>query len=244
MSSKVISRLRWRDVDVRGAWQCALLPIVEYPLQGERAEVVRRFCKVLGLLLTDKYQMEQQVLLQTWKLKPDTGLTELHARRREWRTELGLGIWPNRQPPQSWSEERMVDAAADVFAGAEPELPAHPLLRIRARRDDSLAAAELMHGYGVAIEIFSRLPVDQLDADYRELLLPRITLRRFQHQQFYSPMLDRTGFLQVWPDKDGHDVLAGAEVYLRDSAEDGGLLLLSRMPLQDLLEEVAALLQQ
>ena len=242
MSGAETFRLRWRDVETKEGWQVGLLPIAEYPLQQEHAAAVSQFCAALGSVLRKQYQLIQQVALQVWRLGPETGGPELQEHRSNWRLQLGLGVWPDRVPPQGWKEECMVDAAAAIYRGDEPELPFHRLLRVGSR-DYAHAAAQMMHRHGVALELFARKDRFQTDTRFREIFLSRITEHRFRNESFYLPLLDRNSVLRATNVQALDTILEDVEVYLRDSAEDRGLLLISRLPLVTLFQEVQSCME-
>ena len=231
------SRLQWSEIETIGPWQCALLPVPEFPLQAAYATAVERFFFSLGSLLTGAQKLNHQILLQTWKLGPETGTPTLSAHRKAWRAQLGLGIWPDRNPPQGWTEERMMDAAAAAFRGDEPELPSHRLLRLRLSPAESPLAARTMRRFGVMIEIFFRGEVSQLDTRCREMFHPRIEEDQFLHEEFYCPVLDRNSVLSAKSAEEMDSFLCGADVYVRDSAEDRGILMVSRLPIRSLFEQ-------
>ena len=235
MKKATTFHLRWREIENKGHWQCCLLPLPDFPLPTLYNEAVGSFCELLARQLIEIHHLHHHVLLQTWKLGPDTGARTLSAHRRAWRPQLGLGIWPDREPPQGWTEERMVDAAAAVYRGDEPEMPSHRLLRLSAPSTELVPAARAMRGTGTLVEIFSRNNSAEMDARCLETFHPRIQEHRFRHEAFYAPLADQNTFVRAESPEALDQDLCGAEVYLRESPEDKALLLLSRAPIAALL---------
>ncbi len=244
MSGSAISLLRWSAIETFGGWQAAVLPVPEFPLPLAYAAALERFSEALGEVLRGPYRLKQQLFLQVWKLGPETGAPDVSANRRAWRPQLGLGVWPNRLPPGGWTEERMVDAAAAIYRGDEPELPSHRLLRLCASPADTVDAARTMRRFGVLLEMFCPGESTETDARAREMFLPRIKASRFLQEEFYAPLLDRGSLLSAGPTEEIGAMLCGADVYLRDSAEDKGVLIVSRFPLLSLFEQVRRTLEQ
>ena len=83
-------------------WQAVLLSLGEFPLKPPRYGVIRHFFDLLADVLTGDHGMQQEVLLQMWKLAPATGAELVSKHGSLWQPELGLGVWPDREPPRSW----------------------------------------------------------------------------------------------------------------------------------------------
>lgn len=183
--------------------------------------------------------MEQQVFLQVWKLSPANGSDTLNRRMDLWAPEMGFGVWPNRRLAGSWNEEMLMNSAAAVFSGREPELPSYRLLRVAGGGTTSVESGEAMAGTGAVIQTFARKPYREVAARTEAILVPTLPDGPFGGAEFFLPLLDAAaisaaedaGMLETW--------LGGLEVYVRESAEDGGVLILSRLPLEGLLAEVA-----
>jgi len=150
---------------------------------------------------------------------------------------------PDRKPPSGWTEERMVDAAAAAFRGDEPELPSHRLLRLTADERERGNAADAMRGFGVAIECFSKQTWESISKSGSSLFVPTIKERQFQQADFHFPVLDRNSILAAGSAEQLDAWMCGIEVYVRASAEDKGILILSKLPLEGLLQSTQELLE-
>jgi hypothetical protein len=220
-------------------WEAALIPIESFPLNAEKNSSVISFLRIFSALLVKSLQLEHEVLLQVWKLGPGTGSEVIDEHGADWRPTLGIGIWPDRQAPRAWTDEAMSDAAAAIFRGDEIPLVSHKLLHLGVTRSSRLEAAHAMRGFGALTELFSRRSFEELTLQTRELYLPTIKEKRFRHARFYLPVLD-TKSLAAAKDAEQLDRwTCGVEVYIRESAEDKGILILSRMPLNPILKQVA-----
>lgn len=231
-------KLKVLDV-VSGPWQGALLPVPSFPVPLFQREQIDSFLSALSEVLTEQYQLNHEVLSQVWKLTPAAGGEILSENAPKWSPTPGLGIWPDRRPPQSWTEELMVDAAAAVFRGDEPEFPSYRLLLLQVEMQrERFEAARQMRGFGAQIELFSKETIDRIQASGKTAFLPAIKERRFQREGFYLPVLDSKSIAAADSTQKLDEWLCGIEVYVRESAEDQGILILSRLAIDVIVEQV------
>lgn len=232
-------RLRLEVIETAPSpWQAALLPVTGFPLPEFPLEQIGTFLRALDEVLVEQRGLRHEVLFQVWKLAPRTGADVISENVAEWSPDLGLGIWPDRRPPQSWTEELMVDAAAAVFRGDEPELPSYRLLRLAASEQKRIEAAGKMRGFGVQIEIFSNDTIAAIQQQAKSVFLPAIKERRFAREGFYLPLLDRRSIAAAGSADRLDEWLCGIDVYVRESAEDKGVLILSRLSIDALIGQV------
>ncbi len=175
--------------------------------------------------------------LQFWKLSAQSGSGILAENVQEWTPEYGLGIWPGRRSPQAWNETLMMDAAAALFRGNEPELPAYRLLRLKASPDDLDDVVEELRGLGVLLQAFSIQTTKVLDTSLKETYLPQVTEPSFRRADFFAPLLDCKVLAGARSAQDIDRWMGGIDLYIRESGEDEGVLVLSRFPLSSFLGE-------
>ncbi len=217
-------------------WEALLLKVDRFPQSVAEGAPIAFFLDALEAKVRALYAaMHHQVFLQFWKLSAQSGSDVLAANSAAWNPEYGLGLWPGGRPPQGWNETLAMDAAAAIIRGDEPELPAHRLLRLRASADELEEAVDELRCLGVTVQTFSMQPPAVVDTAARTQYLPVLSDPRFQRQDFYLPLVDcktlaraRTGQqLATW--------LCGIDLYVRESPEDSGVLIVSRLPLERLL---------
>lgn len=230
------SELKFQPFAAPSPWQAALLTVPEFPIPPAQLSSYRKFLGSLAETLMDRYMLRHEVLYQTWKLAPDTGADILSAHIEEWPLDFGIGIWPDRKPPGGWTEESFMDAAAAVFRGDEPQFPSHRILLLTGSKGKRLQAADLMRGFGAQIEFFSRQPLESTLARGKEHYLPAIREGQCRKSEIYLPLLDRRSIAAAQSPEQLDTWMCEIEVYLRESAEDKAILLLSRIPLQAILE--------
>jgi hypothetical protein len=228
----------------KDAWESTLIPVKQFPADAEQTKALRSLIGALSQAAVRKAGPHHEVLLQAWKLTPANGSNLLSDHMAQWSPQLGLGVWPNRKPPQSWTETSFVDAAAATFRAAEPELPSHRLLRLNCKPKIRHEAAHTMRGLGTLVECFSRESFEVLQTRGKELYLPSISTRRFQHEDFYLPLLDRQSLAAARNSGELARWLCGIDLYVRESPEDTGVLIVSRAPLGPIVEVAQRLLQE
>lgn len=221
-------------LEPRGAWQAFLMPTLGFPVApAERLTLLAFATPLMQSLHRSNY--DHTVFLQAWKLGKDTGSSLIADHNRDWRPQVGLGMWPDRPAPTSWTEELMMDASAAVIRGDEPELPWHPLLRLRPNVEGREAAESSLRGFGAQIDVFSTSAVDDLLRSCDTYYRPRIQGDRFRDEAFYLPLLDRRSFERATAN-DLDQCMCGIDFYLRESPEDRAVFVLSRLPLRQILE--------
>ncbi|AEU38918.1 hypothetical protein [Granulicella mallensis] len=231
-------KLELQGVEAPVPWQAVLLPVEQFPMTPPQYGIVRKFLGLLTDVLTDDYGLQQEVLLQMWKLSPATGSSLVSENGASWKPQIGLGVWPDREPPKSWSKAIMMDAVAASFRGDEPAKPYYKLFRLTGDEGKRIEAARTMRGLGVEIQTFSKLDSEALLKRSKELFLPTIEDDRFKKERFYLPLVDRNTISSAGFAERLDLCLCGVDVYIRESAEDRGILILSRLPLESLVEQV------
>ena len=224
-------------VDVPKPWSAWLLPVCEFPLTPQLFAPYASFFSLLHQRLLKDAGMEHNVLLQTWKLGSKTGTAILDEHAAEWSLDIGMGIWPDREPPQGWTEDSIQDAAAAVYRGEEPNLPVHRILHLTLPQEPLCDAARQMRGLGVQFELFSAGSIEEIAKQGREVLLPMVKDRRFRKAALYLPLIDQRTLCHPDAAEKLDAWMCGIDVYVRESAEDRGILMLSKLPLDFLFEQ-------
>ena len=230
--------LQLRALTCHPPFEAALIPVPAFPVPRARLGPIGTLLDAMAVVLTRKYRLQQEAFYQSWKLSPANGADLIRDHLSDWSPDLGLGVWPDREPPTGWTEERMVNAAAACFRGDEPDIPNREVLRNTAEADQIGKAAQAMRGFGVQIETYASSTFAEIQANARRTLLPPIADRRFRSADFYLPLLDATSVERAFASNSLQTWMCGVDVYVRESAEDKGVLLISAIPLEQLLSEV------
>jgi hypothetical protein len=98
-------------------------------------------------------------------------------------------------------------------------------------------AMATMAGTGTGIQIVSQVETEKLLNNMKELFLDFIKERIFRIFPWYVPLL-RMKSLEEPLTAITEQALTGITLYIRESPEDGGVLILSREPLEEVLLQI------
>ncbi len=215
-----------REIKAPAGWTAGVLEI-EYPAE---LEVQRRYAAVVEELLLRLPMFERatagEVLLQFDRCAPDREIPILQENARSWQPEIGLGVWLDREPPTLWSKEEFLAAAPGTL---RPVM--YRVFRIQSDPVEQAAAWQRLLGSGVLMRIVATRPNACVEGA-TEYLQPRIHEPSLTSFPFFVPLLTEAAL------KEPHWIYAGGpeawlpemDGYIRESAEDGGLLILARQP--------------
>ena len=220
-------------------WRAYLVPVSLSTKQYVRS-ALPQFIESITRKALEQHSLSQEVLLHGWKLHEESRGQLLQPHLPQWFPQVGMGVWPFRAAPALWNEESFMDAAASEVMNEEPELAAYRLMRIRGTVPDRREAASLLAGVGAVTRIFLRGSFEALEQQTRSVFLPRIQAAVYRHERFYLPLLDVSTLQAASADSELDAWLGPVCLYLRESAEDKGVLLVVRAEMAPLLSEAAA----
>lgn len=222
-----ISPSRSRNTMVRilalETWSAFLLPYGTPPVSQEhKQELHRELTALLARLEGDAPAPQLQVWLQVQAFPPDDTAQLVAQNGREWRPIMGLGIWPDREAPRTW---RASDFTERDWGTPLPSLM-DSVLHLSGDRDAAIHGWSTMFGTGSSLLMLLNDTVSSFYEKTRDRLTAHITDPALQHKIFYVPLLDAASVSTL---RDAlSDVLPDVKFYLRESKEDGGLLLILR----------------
>lgn len=211
-------------IDVPKPWHAVLIPLPSIPVEKSlRAELHERLSRVMALLRgTNRLQVSTWLLMDT--LHHDGESKKIAANGRRWIPDVGLGVWPDREPPRLWSDEELIDR--DHETPVRPLM--HTVIHISAGESGSMHAWETMLGTGSVIQLLLEKSPEEFHAAMKEVLLPTIEDETFRGFSMYFPLLS----IQSIRDRNASELdrwMGSAVVYLRESTEDTGVLILSKI---------------
>jgi len=159
---------------------------------------------------------------------------EFNQHLRQWMPESGLGVWPDRPPPELWKTTDMFKMAA----GKSVPLM-YRVYRLKGGAKASAEAFQLMTRSGMAMAIVHSDSTDALLKTYKATYLPGIQAPNLRIFPFYVPLLDANSLkdrkadeLKRW--------LGGAHFYLRESPADKTVLVVADHDLGPTLVQAGA----
>jgi hypothetical protein len=217
-----------------GDWNTYFLPLPQFPISSEELPDVQYCAQAVLNLAQTELHLRPSVFLQSNHFHLTGSHRVLQQNARSWQPELGIAVWPDRGGITPWTVEQ--------FENHEPGGTPEPMLNLvfQLTTEDEGAtrqAVDLLLGSGTLLVMFSTF-------DWRELL------RRTNHVlgdlakhpslpsfEFAVPLLGLTNIeatdaatLEEWT--------CGADMYFRESTEDGGLFLLARKSVSQLFARI------
>ena len=175
-----------RAIPTPGAWEALLLPVAGLPVPPEDRECVRGAVKKFVTAAKTSLHLSSEVFVQV-EQSDDAEARALYNRHaREWIPEVGLGVWPDREPPRVWTKEEFMS----VVPGEKLRPLMFQVFRITDSERAKEAARNVMLGFGPVIEILIQTDGDSFLDRCTSVLLPPIKDPSFTCFPFYIPLLE------------------------------------------------------
>lgn len=218
-------------VAVPPPYYAAQLKVGGYPVAADGASKLRAFLTAV-VQAASSGGLNMNTFLQ-YEYLPD-GRAVVNPHLPDWRPEIGLGVWPNRPPPELWK-------ISDLFrmAGGERVPLMYQVARITTGPKAESQAFGLLLGTGMTVAVMHGGSTEELLARYKETYLPTIKQANLRILPFYVPLLDLKSLQSSHPG-DLSKWLEGARLYLRESPLDNAVVVVSDIDLNSLFERVGA----
>jgi hypothetical protein len=217
-----------REIAAPTGWSAAILE-AEYPLSLEaKPTYVDAINELTNRLPVLRNALAEETFLQFDRCRPDDEILILQQNARLWMPEIGLGVWTDRPVPGLWTSDEFLAAAPGEL---RPLI--YRVFRIQPLPAAQRSAWQLLLGSGVLVRAI--LPAaGSLVSVSTETLQPRMTERSLTSYPFYVPLITAAAlatpdaaFIDVFDELSPH-----LNAYIRESSEDGGLLILVRQSLE------------
>lgn len=226
--------------DVPAPWEVLFIAAGDYPMSAENRSALRRFAADVMRKLAADQGLVSEVFVQLAEAHHGDAPALLSANGAAWLPSIGLGVWPDRDPPALWTEEEF----QNLEPGEQIRTLMYQVLRIGGPKEARLNAREELLGLGCTLEFLIPSAVADGFLDRcKDLLLPPITDTAFRSFALYAPLLEAKSF-QNRSAGQLDEFLCGAPVLLRESVEDKGLLLAARTTLTPLVEAAGAVFEK
>ncbi|HZU08617.1 MAG TPA: hypothetical protein VFA02_01840 [Pseudacidobacterium sp.] len=220
-----------------GPFDAALVETGRFPDHEETPEFVRNELRPWLRKLAHEHSLQPAAWIQGADLHEGNAADLVRKHGAQWIPETGLGVWPDREPPRLWS--------AEDFHELDPGQKIRPMMytvfHVSGGTEASEHALSTLAGSGTLIYALLASAPEEFHRNATERFLPEIREEALRGYPFYMPLLDihslQTGLSN--PDT-FHSWMGTARVYVRESAEDRGILLISgiRNALRDFLESI------
>ena len=217
-------------VSVASPYSAVQIKVRRFPLADDLPKI--RTLVVNLVQLASIAGLSSDVFLQSEYL--NNGRDAFNANIPNWRPEVGLGVWPDRPPPELWK-------VSDLFKMARGErVPLmYQVSRVTAGAKANAQATDLLLGSGMVVSVVHKGSTDELLSYYKETFLPNIKQPNLRIMPFYIPLLDlksihnrRADELKQW--------LGPAHFYLRESPLEDAVIVITDGDLEGLLTRAGA----
>lgn len=227
------------------------LPVTELSLEGEEGgfesylipaprglrpdsyDPARAFLLELVSYFTARLGCGHESFIQIGQVREQEATRLFADHARNWIPEAGLGVWPHRPAPRMWKMEDMENI--ESASGIGPML--HSVFRVTAHANARLDAMTTMLGSGCGLQLVSHVESAVLLRDLKGLFLGFIQDRVFRIFPWYVPLIERAVLAESMESFTAN-VLRGISLYIRESPEDGGILIVSAQPLAEILAQL------
>jgi len=224
--------VRLNGMPLQPPLQAFLVPISAFPVPDPELATLTTFLRTLTAAAAREWDLSSEVFVQLEQLKVGGARALFSEHAPEWIPEVGLGVWPDRDPPAIWTREE--------FKNAVPGERLRPLMyqvfRVGTSPASRERAREIMLGCGPVLQIMA-VDCDRFFRETSALFLSRIKHRSYRSFPFYVPLLEKKTLETAKPDQ-LEAWFCSATVYIRQSFEDKAIVIASREPLTPILEEL------
>ncbi len=215
-------------------WACG-----NYPLAGEERDSYLETLAKLEKALDAAFGESQETLLQMWKLHHDGASKQLSKNGPAWMPVVGVGVWPHKPPPAVWTREEF-----ETFVPGEiPRPPISMVFRLKGERKRRTNVWPLLGGRGAVIQARIQGDPEEFYKQCEQYFRTFITEPLHLAYPFFFPLFDAQTLPAIKPEL-ADRLLGGVQYYLRESAEDRGVLIVSPEDLAPLFRELGWQVQQ
>lgn len=203
------------------------LPVGKFPVPAPESAAIKNFVKSFSIELTQVHGLQSELFFQLTDMSRPEGPNLISKNAPSWGPEMGMGIWPDREPPKFFKKEDFTE----LKQGMTPRPLMYQMMRASGEVEARLDALEKMTGLGAVLQLFGQEGWESLQQETVNTLAASITEELFLGFPFYVPLLEKKSLsskhipeLAKW--------LCGATVYLREDVQGKGILIVSKIPLE------------
>ncbi len=213
-------------------FECYFIP-APTGLRPDSYDPARRFLQDLVAYFTVRIGCGHESFIHIGQTREETSLRLFADNARKWIPETGLGVWPHHPAPRMWKMEDMEEIDTDSVV--QPLL--HSVFRVTGDANARLDAMTTMIGTGFGLQLISRVESAVLLRDLSDLFLSFIQDRVFRIFPWYVPLFEKTVLTEPMESL-ASDAMRGITLYIRESPEDGGILIVSAEPLIEVFAQM------
>jgi hypothetical protein len=202
-------------------FEAALVEVKAFPDHEEASSFIRS--ELLPWLrgLRHEHNLHLAVWIQGENLHEGNAADLVREHGAYWLPDTGLGVWPDREPPRLWIAEDF----QDLDPGQKPRPLMYTVFHVSGGPEACEHALSTLAGSGTLMCALLEKTPDKYHEKATAQFLPAIRDEALRGHPFYVPLLAarscENAAMSSWLD--------GVLVYARESTEDNGILVLSRI---------------
>ncbi len=218
-------------------WFVYIIPVPAFPLKASQRKELFASVALLIRLLREESNANRSAWLELDHLHQDNAIQQIGKCAPLWNPEIGLGLKPEAESPRYWTEDDLTNRDHD---SPMPALMRNILL-LNTSDEHSAQACQSMTGTGGLTQVIHRCTTERMRRAWYEVLHPFITEEGLAAFPIYMPLLTTESLTASALPMVEH-CMREVDVYIRESAEEKGVFLISARALEPWLE-AAGLLQ-
>jgi hypothetical protein len=199
------------------------LPVPAFPMGEPESRRIGRFLDQFISQAAARWKLNSEVFLQLEQFHGGDCRLRYARHAREWMPEIGIGVWPDREPPTTWTREELMQ----LDVGERPRPLMYQVFWVSGPPSARESARNIMLDIGPVLQIMTVDDSDVLLRRGTQLFQSRIADPSLACYPFYIPLFERKILLAASA-ADLADWFCGATIYIRQSIEDQGILIVSR----------------
>lgn len=211
-----------------------LLHVSAFPVPEPEIATVGRFIQRFIGSVVSEWKLSLELFIQYAPLHRGDGATRFSRNALQWMPKMGLGVWPDREPPRYFKREDF----EELMPGDSLNPPMYKVFRVTAA-DAREHACAMMLGIGTVLAVASPGDGATLLNKARALLTADIAPGSIRSFGFYIPLLEGKSFQKANANKI-QEWLCGSSIYIRESVEDAAILIAGSRSIVPILKGMAA----
>lgn len=219
-------------LSLAGEWNGFVIPLPSFPAPERQLQPARELVRRVTGQLLKHTGGRLETFLQLTQLHLGDGAQRVSSHGKEWIPAMGLGVWPDREPPHAWTMTELRDLV--------PTDNLRPLMDIAlhvTRSEQGGNVCEVMLGLGTILQfVVPSIHGEDFFAASKQLLLPPIKDPSYTSFPFYVPLFEAKSVAKA-TESQLESWLCGATACVRESPEDQGILIFAKAPMEQILSQ-------
>ncbi len=222
------------------SFEAAIISSEHFPVGADKFRHLQSFLAEWMGQLAIRHQLTATAWVQMTNLHQGDAAQQLSKNGALWMPELGLGVWPDREPPRLWTQADF----HELSLGQAPPALMHTVFHLSKGDQAAKDAWERLAGSGTLIYALLSGNPQEFHQKMGDVLMPLIREEALRGYPFYMPLLDGNSLQAACAVHPGPrqkapasqiatplDIWMGpAKFYLRESSEDKGMLIVTSLP--------------